>query len=66
MWINMSISQIRDDYFDLKVFSKYDDVISVSSSGKMSDHISVVADLNIAAKHSSTVPKPSKSGSSFF
>ena len=42
---------------DLMIFSKGFDVLSVSVSDKISDHFSVVADLNIPRINSRTVPK---------
>lgn len=42
---------------DLMIFSKGLDVLSVSASDKISDHFSVLADLNIPSKNSRSVPK---------
>ena len=50
-------THIHGHSLDLMIFSKGFDVLSVSVSDKISDHFSVVADLNIPRINSRTVPK---------
>ena len=52
-------THIHGHSLDLMIFSKAFDVLSVSVSDKISDHFSVLADLNISRINSRTVPKPS-------
>ena len=50
-------THIRGHSLDLMIFSKGCDVLSVSTSDMISDHFSVIADLNIPTDHSRTVPQ---------
>ena len=50
-------THIRGHSIDLMIFSKGCDILSVSTSDMISDHFSILADLNIPTDHSRTVPQ---------
>ena len=50
-------THIHGHSLDVMIFSNRCDVLSVSPSGAISDHFSVVADLKIPTDHSHTVPQ---------
>ena len=50
-------THIHGHSLDVMIFSKGCDVLSVSPSGAISDHFSVIAELKIPTDHSHTVPK---------